>query len=94
MAAIPKPQGIVAKLSSMVAMPDLSAVVINARRLSVQAGILGGALTAAWGAFQAATAGAPKTHGAVSGAFAMTIGCLTAFGVFAGRMWPQPNLSK
>ncbi len=54
----------------------------------MQAGIAGGALTAALGAFEQAG------HGHVPALAFSLAGVLTAAGVFAGRMWPQPKLSS
>ena len=70
----------------MRAMPSGQDFVANLRRLSVQGGIAGGALTAALGAFEQAG------HGHVPAAAFSVAGVLTAAGVFAGRMWPQPRL--
>ena len=70
----------------MRAMPSGQDFVANLRRLSVQAGIAGGALTAALGAFERAG------HGHVPALAFSAAGVLTAAGVFAGRMWPQPRL--
>jgi hypothetical protein len=67
-------------------MPSGQDIVTNLRRLSVQAGVAGGALEAALGAFGAAS------HVHIPPAAHIVAGALTAAGVFAGRMWPQPNV--
>ena len=71
----------------MRAMPSGKSIIGNLRRLSVQAGIAGGALTAALGAFQR------MGHWELPAGVFVMAGGLTAVGVFAGRMWPQPRLS-
>jgi hypothetical protein len=70
----------------MTAMPSRQDIVANLKRLSVQAGLAGGALTAALGALP------PAAHVHVPPAVFVFTGALTAIGVFAGRMWPQPGL--
>ena len=64
----------------------------NLRLLSVQAGIAGGGMTAALGAYQAAANAAHINAGVPGWLFAIS-GILTAVGVFAARMWPQPNVN-
>jgi hypothetical protein len=67
-------------------MPTRQDIVTNMRRLSVQAGVAGGALEASLGAYQVAS-------GVHVPAFMHVIaGALTAAGVFFGRLIPQPKL--
>ena len=72
-------------------MPATHDVAGTLRCLSVQAGLAGGALTAALGAFQGGVAAMHVAVVVPPGAF-VAAGVLTAVGVFAGRMWPRGNL--
>lgn len=63
----------------------------NIRLLSVQAGVAGGALTAALGTFQAAMTVA-HLQVTVPPVLYIVAGVLTAVGVFLARMVPQPNV--
>ncbi len=68
-------------------------IATNLRLLSVQAGVCGGALSAGLGAFQGVTAAAHLAVAVPNWLF-IAAGLLTAVGVFAGRMWPQPGVVR
>lgn len=63
----------------------------NLRLLSVQAGLIGGALTAALGSYKAYADLVGLTLTVPDWLFAAA-GVLTAAGVFFGRLIPQPNV--
>mgnify|MGYP001605710461 CR=1 FL=1 len=66
---------------------------VNCRLLSVQAGLIGGAITAALGAYQAFAAVNPGVADP-PGWIVTVAGAATAAGVFFGRLTPQPEVKS
>ncbi len=83
-AAPPRPAG----------LPSRQDIVTNLRRISVQAGLIGGAVTAGVGGYQAFVASTHHHPGVVTGLLALVVGIGTGAGVYFGRQVPQPNLSQ